>query len=233
MSAPANEPPFICRPYYDEDGITIYHGDCRELDAWDIAGGVMVTDPPYGMAHRSGMAGKFGDCAIEGDADTATRNVILDRWAPRPALVFGRWSVPHPVETRMVLTWDKGDALGMGDLALPWKPSTEEIYVIGTGFTGRRNVGAVIRTQGIGPYQQARGERYHPTQKPVSLMLRLLDRCPPLATIVDPFMGSGSTLVAAAQMGRPAIGVELDERYCEIAVRRLAQRSLFAEMADG
>lgn len=213
-------------PWYDEDGITIYHGDCHQLDAWDIAGAVMVTDPPYGMAHRSGMDGAFGDCAIAGDQDTTIRDAILERWAPRPALVFGRWSVSRPTGTRQVLTWDKGDALGMGDLTLPWKPSTEEIYVLGTGFTGRRNVGAVIRCQGIGPYQQARGERFHPTQKPVSVMAHLIEKCPPLAPIADPFMGSGSTLVAAKRVGRRAIGVELEERYCEIAVRRLAQGAL-------
>ena len=148
----ADEPRFITRPYYKADGIQIWHGDCREVDAWDIAGGVMVTDPPYGMAHRSGWDGKFGDCAVEGDDDVQSRDVVLARWAPRPALVFGRWSVPRPAGTRMVLTWDKGGDLGMGDLTLPWRPSTEEIYLLGTGSTGSRNIGAVLRYQSVGPY---------------------------------------------------------------------------------
>lgn len=213
-------------PYYQDDHVTIYHGDCREVDAWDVAGGVMVTDPPYGMAHRSARNGKFDDCVVEGDADTYVRDVVLARWQPRPALVFGRWSVVKPSGTRMVLTWDKGDALGMGDLSLPWKPSTEEVYVLGTGFVGKRNVGAVLRVQGIGPYQQARYERHHPTQKPVDLLRMLLLRCPPLATVVDPFMGSGTTLRAAKDLGRSAIGVEVEERYCEIAAQRCAQEVL-------
>jgi site-specific DNA-methyltransferase (adenine-specific) len=213
-------------PYYQDDAVTIYHGDARELGAWNIAGGVMVTDPPYGMAHRSGMDGAFGDCAVEGDEGTGVRDAILEEWAPRPALVFGRWSVTRPAGTRMVLTWDKGDSLGMGDLSLPWKPSTEEIYVLGTGFTGKRNVGAVLRFQGIGPYQQARGERFHPTQKPVPLLRALIERCPPLCAVADPFMGSGSTLRAAKDCGRKAIGVELDERYCEIAAKRMGQEVL-------
>jgi hypothetical protein len=212
-------------PYYQDDAVTIYHADCREIDTWDVDG-VMVTDPPYGMRHRSGMAGAFGDCAINGDGDTVVRDEILARWTPRPALVFGRWSVARPNGTRMVLTWDKGDSLGMGDLSLPWKPSTEEVYVLGTGFVGRRNVGAVLRVQGIGPYQQARGERYHPTQKPVDLLRTLILRCPPLAVVVDPFMGSGTTLRAAKDCGRQAIGVELEERYCEIAAERCAQEVL-------
>lgn len=221
-------------PYYQDEWVTIYHGDSRQLlpvvapiqsDPPYTPVGVMVTDPPYGMAHRSGMDGAFGDCAVQGDDTTAVRDLILDLWADRPALVFGRWSVPRPARTRMVLTWDKGDALGMGALDLPWKPSTEEIYVLGKGFTGTRNVGAVLRWQGIGPYQQARGERFHPTQKPVELLHALIERCPP-GVVVDPFLGSGSTLRAAKDLGRRAIGIEIEERYCEIAAGRCAQEVL-------
>lgn len=221
----------LMKPYYDEDGVTIYHGDAREVLA-AIHADVMVTDPPYGMQHRSGraLAGTFGDCAIDGDSDTAVRDEVLAMWAPLPALVFGRWSVPRPVGTRMVLTWDKGDFLGMGDLSLPWKPSTEEVYVIGTGFVGHRG-GSVLRFQGIGPYQQARGERVHPTQKPVEVMRALIEKCAPLADIVDPFMGSGTTLRAAKDCGRRAIGIEIDEAYCEVAAKRLAQGVLFGGAA--
>lgn len=212
-------------PYYDDGQVTIYHGDCREIDAWDIASGVMVTDPPYGMGHRSGKAGAFGDCAIVGDETTDARDAVLALWAPRPALVFGRWSVPKPIGTKTTLTWDKGDLIGMGDLSLPWGPSTEEIYVLGSGFVGKRGR-SVLRYQGIGPYQQARGERLHPTQKPVELLRDLISKCPPLAVVVDPFMGSGTTLRAAKDLGRKAIGVEIEERYCEIAAKRCAQEVL-------
>lgn len=219
------------KPYYSDDAVTIYHGDCRELlEAWDaglgvISGAVMVTDPPYGMGHRSGKAGAFGDCAIAGDETTDARDAVLAAWSPRPALVFGRWSVPKPPGTKTTLTWDKGDLIGMGDLSLPWGPSTEEIYVLGTGFVGKRGR-SVLRYQGIGPYQQARGERVHPTQKPVELLRDLISKCPPLASVVDPFMGSGTTLRAAKDLGRKAVGVEIDEAYCEIAAKRMAQEVL-------
>lgn len=213
-------------PYYQDDWVTIYHGDCRDIDAW-IAADVLLTDPPYGMSHRSGMDGAFGDCAVEGDNNLDARDAALTMWGAKPALVFGRWSVSRPAGTRMVLTWDKGDALGMGALDLPWKPSTEEVYVLGSGFVGPRNVGAVLRWQGIGPYQQARGERFHQTQKPVELLHTLIERCP-AGVIADPFMGSGSTLRAAKNLGRKSIGVELDERYCEIAAQRCAQEVLVA-----
>jgi hypothetical protein len=223
-------------PYYADEWATIYHGDCREIDAWDVAGGVMVTDPPYGMGHRSGMAGAFGDCAVTGDEDTSVRDFVLTRWAPRPALVFGRWSVPKPEGTKAVLTWDKV-YIGMGDLALPWGPSTEEIYVLGRGFTGRRG-SSVIRfpsitgNTGQGAPWWERGfsgvkmTREHPTQKPLELMRHLIDRCPPQTEVVDPFMGSGTTLRAAKDCGRRSIGVEIEERYCEIAAKRLAQEVL-------
>ena len=213
-------------PYYDDGTCVIYHADCRDVfPLWDLAGAFMVTDPPYGMAHKSGMAGAFGDCTIANDGTPALRDEMLALWSPRPAIVFGRWSVPRPAGTRAVLTWDKGDALGMGDLSLPWKPSTEEVYVIGTGFVGHRG-GSVLRYQGIGPYQQARGERFHPTQKPVEVLRDLVGKCAPLAEIVDPFMGAGTTLRAAKDLGRKAIGIEIEERYCEIAAKRLGQEVL-------
>ena len=210
-------------PYYDDGLVTIYHGDCREVDAWDIAGGVMVTDPPYGMLYRSGMNGSFGECRVNGDESTDLRDFVLERWAPRPALVFGRWSVLRPAGTRMVLVWEKGESVGMGDLTLPWRPNIEDVYVIGRGFVGRRDRSSVLRYPSHPGVSTAHGTRHHPTEKPVGLMSDLIQRCPPVADIVDPFMGSGSTLRAAKNLGRGAVGVEIEERYCEIAARRLAQ----------
>lgn len=108
----------------------------------------------------------------------------------------------------------------MGDLSLPWGPSTEEIYVLGDGFVGKRR-GQIIRD----PKRPSGAKAKHPNEKPIGLMEILIRACPP-GVIVDPFMGSGTTLVAAKNLGRRAIGIELSERYCEIAVRRLAQRTL-------
>ena len=209
-------------PYYQDDLVTLYHGDAREVTAWTDAD-VLVTDPPYGMALRSGMGGKFGDLRIVGDDDTTARDTILDLWGARPALMFGRWSVPRPPGTRMVLTWEKGNHVGMGDLSLPWKPNTEEVYVLGSGFVGPRGT-SVLRHHAIaGTVGRADlGTRQHPTEKPVSLMRDLLAKCPP-GVVVDPFAGSGTTLRAAADLGRRAIGVEIEERYCEVIARRLSQ----------
>jgi hypothetical protein len=207
------------RPYYDEDGITIYHGDCREIDAWDIAGGVMVTDPPYGTANHSDWSGLHGECSVANDDDTSVRDDVLTLWGARPAIVFGSWRRSRPVAARSVLIWDKGGHAGMGDLSFPWKPNFEEIYILGTGFAGRRTTS--VLSYYIHPTFNA--NRQHPTEKPVELMRELVGKCPPLADIVDPFMGSGTTLRAAKDLGRRAIGIELSERYCEIAAKRLGQ----------
>jgi DNA modification methylase len=205
----------MAKPYYADEAVTLYLGDCREVTEWLVAD-VLVTDPPYGMAHRSG----WRDRPIAGDGDHHVRDDVLERWGERPALVFGRWSVPRPASARVRLIWDKGEWPGMGDLKLPWGPSDEEIYILGPGWIGKRE-GTVIR--GSRPTGEATAD--HPTPKPLALMERLMMKCPP-GFIADPFAGSGSTLVAARNLGRKAIGVELEERYCETIAKRLAQGAL-------
>lgn len=199
-------------PYYEDGLVMLYHGDARELDP--LPGDVLVTDPPYGMQYESGWSG----ASIANDGSTEVRDAILARWSG-PGLVFGRWSAPRPSGVRHVLIWDKGDWPGMGDLQLPWGPSTEEVYVIGSGFVGRRK-GSILRD----PHRPTGPDR-HPNEKPIALMARLIESCPP-GVILDPFAGSGSTLVAAKNLGRRSIGVELDERWCERTARRCAQETL-------
>lgn len=206
-------------PYYQDDYATIYHGDCREVLAW-LAADVLVTDPPYGINYRSGHFGTLPR-SIAGDDDTSARDAALAAWGPLPALVFGTWRRQRPEATRQVLIWDSGGALGMGALDLPWKPAHQEIYVLGSGFHGKRS-SDVLR---VPPVQaMAQNGRVHPHEKPVVLMSILIGKCP--GVVADPFMGSGSTLVAAKARGRKVVGVELDERYCEIAAKRLAQEVL-------
>jgi len=216
-------------PYYQDDYVTLYHGDCRDITEW-LSGDVMVTDPPYGIAYKTNMRGPglethaTADRArcIVGDDDSTLRDSALALWADRPALVFGTWKRPRPQGTKHVLTWLKGDHLGMGDLSVPWRPNTEEVYVLGGGFTGHRGSSVLDYP---GPVSWATKGRMHQHQKPVELMRDLIGKCPP-GVVVDPFTGSGSTLRAAKDLGRKAIGVELDERYCEIAANRLGQEVL-------
>ena len=205
--------------YYQDEHVTLYYGDCLEVTDW-LTADVLVTDPPYGMAHVSGWQKR----PIAGDETTDARDAAIASWGDRPALIFGRWSEPRPAGVRARLVWDKGEWPGMGDLRLPWGPSDEEIYVLGTGWVGKRE-GTIVRANRLGGVASVD----HPTPKPVSLMERLIEKCPP-GLIADPFAGSGSTLVAAKRLGRRAIGVELEERYCEIAAKRLAQGVLDLEV---
>lgn len=199
------------KPYFQSEGIVVYHGSCHGIGEW-LHADVMITDPPYGMAYQSGWKESSN---VANDATTEARDTALRQWGDKPALVFGRWSVPRPAATRTVLYWDKGDWPGMGDLSLPWGPSTEEIYVLGSGFVGKRE-GQII------PCHKRATDGFHPTEKPVALIGTLMMKCPP-GIIADPFMGSGTTLVAAKLAGRAAVGVEIEEKYCEVAARRLSQ----------
>lgn len=218
-------------PYYDHGGVTIYHADAREVMA-DLTADVLITDPPYGVCFSHRLQ---NEPAITGeqkmnrasdrqltDAHVAVRNEVLRQWGTRPALVFGSWRAPRPPATLLRLVWDKGQ-IGMGGFG-PWRPADEEIYVLGKGWLdGDRNTPTVIRCA-----PEPTAHRNHPTPKPLSLMKRCVSWCPPDWTILDPFMGSGTTLRAAKDLGRRAIGVEIEERYCEVAAKRLGQEVLWA-----
>jgi site-specific DNA-methyltransferase (adenine-specific) len=207
------------KPYYEDDAVTLYHGDCREVTAW-LEADVLVTDPPYGIAYNSGSRREKLAASIVGDEDTSLRDWALETWG-RSALVFGTWRVPRPAGTHTRLIWDTKGALGMGNLSVPWKPSDQEVYVIGYDFHGRRDSN-VLRHAPV--QSMARNGRQHPHEKPLSLMTELIAKT--RGVIADPFAGSGSTLVAAKMLGRRSVGVEIDEAYCEVIARRLAQGAL-------
>ena len=211
--------------YYQDDQVTLYLGDCREELGW-LEADVLCTDPPYGMGYESNRNRDKRNVKqgrpIVGDQSTAVRDAALAAWGDRPALVFGTWRVPRPQAIRMLLIWHKLGAGGMGDLSVPWLPTHEEIYVLGKGFTGKRS-DAVLSHPPLMSGDARRPD--HPTPKPLGLMERLIETCPP-GIIADPFAGSGSTLIAARNLGRHAIGVEIEERYAEIIALRLAQDCL-------
>jgi DNA modification methylase len=210
-------------PYYEKDGITIYHGDCREvLPALAQRFDLMVADPPYGIRHRSSHGASWMDTEIQGDDSTVVRDWLVDRFWDIPAFVFGTWKIPPPKRTRATLIWDKGPAFGMGDLSFPWKPSFEEIYVLGNGFAGRRDEG-VIRGHIVVSWE-SKGRR-HPHEKPVSLMSYLLSKTQ-AKCVIDPCCGTGPVLRAAKDSGVIALGIEIEEEYCEVAARRLEQSVL-------
>jgi len=216
--------------YYEDDLVTLYHGDCLEITNW-LDADVLVTDPPYGIAHRQRKGGYWGDDnyevirnSIANDNNLDLRNQVLDLWGNKPALVFGSWKAVRPVNTNFRLIWHKkGQAPGPSCQA--FITQDEEIYVLGKGFKKTAPpMRSVITTNEARSIEVARIG--HPTPKPVGLMELLIERCPD-GIIADPFAGSGATLIAARNQGRKAIGVELEEKYCEIIANRLAQQTLF------
>ena len=241
------------KPYYQSDGMTIYHADCREVlpTLEDKSIDVVMTDPPYGhnnnnnndlIARREKALGKGspGEARpIHGDGEEATpvfREVIeqvsglLRRGAcccccgggggPDPQ--FARWSLilDELIGFKHAVVWDKG-GLGMG-----WHYRRNYEFVLvaqkpGATCTwnGDNNTSNVLRINGLIPSASD-----HPTPKPVALMqhfIRLHSNRGDL--ILDPFMGAGTTLVAAKNLGCRAIGIEIDEQWCEKAAKRLAQ----------
>lgn len=208
--------------YYQDEHVTLYHGHCiTEHREWASAD-VLVTDPPYGIDYNSGMPREALARSIDGDKDTVVRDAALEMWGDQPSITFGTWRIAPPKRTRMLLIWDTKGALGMGDLSIPWKPAHQEIYIAGKGFSGPRTTDVLS----FAPVQSmAKNGRLHPHQKPIPLMAELIRKCPP-GVIADPFSGSGSTLVAARDAGRQAIGVETNEAYCEKIAIRLSQSIL-------
>jgi hypothetical protein len=179
----------------------------------------VVMDPPYGISFSTNRGFSSWDRKqIESDQSVAARDIALLLCQPNSALVFGSWKMPKPLGVHTVLIWDKGDAAGMGDLRVPWKPNHEEIYVIGYGFRGHR--GSAVLRHSIVTWESA--GRCHPNEKPVSLLFDLVIKVSG-QTIVDPFMGSGTTGVACVNLGRRFIGIEIEPRYFDLACRRIEE----------
>jgi site-specific DNA-methyltransferase (adenine-specific) len=220
-------------PYFDDGQVSLYLGDCREVTEW-LEADVLVTDPPYGRGwgqHGTSVRRGWRDdshSGIAGDADTCARDGALAAWgAVKAALVFGDF-LSVPPGAKQALVYDKGvQAAFMGALA-GFRRNAEAVYIMGHGWPTGLGGRSCILTTG-GPTGGNLTRRYgHPHAKPVDVMEQLIAACPP-GVIADPFAGSGSTLVAARNLGRSAIGVELDERYCEQAARRLSQMILGGE----
>lgn len=207
-------------PYYQDDSVTIYHGDCRELVETLPHRAALVTDPPYGIRADSVQAQRAN--TQRGKALARSRDYGVSSWDSQPAdirpwLRFKQhviWGGNHfglpPASGWLV--WDKETGTnGYADCELAWTDLPMAI---------RR-----FRFQWMGMLQQISEERYHPTQKPAPVMRWSIGFTDQLL-IIDPFMGSGTTLRAAKDLGRKAIGIEIEERYCEIAAKRMAQEVL-------
>lgn len=237
-------------PYYDDGrGIQIFHGDCRDVLPTLAAGSVdlVLTDPPYGVNWQSGRknGNKFLNIAGD-DGSLGLTDILIEAIRPLPAsahlYVFGPadmredyvdWS-RLDVSALTPLVWDKG-MMGLGNIEIPWGLAHETIWFAVRSRPNEKHSGkgatvARMRRASVLRFNRLSGDHQvnrHPTEKPIMLLRELIEASSQFSDVVlDPFMGSGSTLVAAQLEGRRAIGIEIDENYCRIAAERLAQQRL-------
>ena len=198
------------KPYYDDgNGIVIYHGDCREILPHLPKVDLVLTDPPYGIARvmKGGKGTGHWTLLSDGnpwDYEAPDLNFMMQA-APTFVIWGGNYFPLTP--SRCWLVWDKQNAVPtMGQCELAWtsldRPIQRFSWPVGNAKDG------------------------HPTQKPLELIAWSIEQSRTSGTILDPFMGSGTTLRAAKDLGRKCIGIELEEKYCEIAAKRLSQEVL-------
>jgi site-specific DNA-methyltransferase (adenine-specific) len=208
-------------PYYDRDGITIWHARCEDIlpSIAPATVDLLLTDPPYGIGYTSSP---FWDgVRIEGD-DVPFDPAHLLRF-PRLVL-WGANRFCHSLpESNGWILWDKrlqdstGSGLKVPDAEMAWTNVTNRIRV--------------YRQLWAGPMRGGGENQFlHPTQKPVAMMCWILEQwTKPGDLILDPYMGSGPVARAAHLLGRRYIGIECVEEYCRAAVNRLAQPTMFQE----
>lgn len=236
------------QPYYQDADCTLFHGDCRDVLPRLERGSVdlILTDPPYGV-HWNGTSMRtrmqFGPIANDDGTLPLTdilRAALNTLRRGRHIYCFGlRDYMDLPIGGQTELIWDKG-ILGPGDLTRPWGPSHEPI-AFGVHQPSRANreasagqLSARLRRGSVLRSQRANGcaVTTHPTEKPVDILRQMIESSTVWGEcVLDPFAGSGSTLVAAKLEGRKSIGIEVEEKYCAVAVRRLAQQVLPLEVA--
>ncbi len=191
------------KPYYEHAGITIYHGDCRDVLPSLEPVPLTVTDPPY--PHYTELGWKI-PCVASVLGPLREWGTLVVFWPPNLHA-----PLPQPQQEHI---WNKPHVYGH---------HYEKVFVYGS-TSGRCKV---WREMAILPNYNHCKEEFteHPTQKPMALMMAILAEYDG-NTVLDPFMGSGTTLRAAKDLSRKAIGIEIEERYCEIAAERLSQEVL-------
>lgn len=219
-------------PFYQDEYVTLYHGDCRELLPTLPDVSLVVTDPPYilGIAStgQEGKAGGWGDmmnsaywyAAWLSECKRLTANKqgatwVFNSWRSFPILARAAYDARWAIQS--LLVWDKG-GLGPGG-----QQGLRPTYELAALFTHpqfaltNRSLPDVWQCPRVPPTLDG-----HPAAKPLSLLERIIKESSG-DVILDPFSGSGSTLVAAKNLRKKAIGIEIEKRYCELAAKRLAQ----------
>jgi len=208
------------KPYYDHAGITIFNADCRDVLPTLGPVDLVLTDPPYGInlgkrsgGNRSKVAAASNNYAIAGDDEPFDPHHLL-RFNRLVLFGANHYADQLPPSSSWIV-WDKR-AGGTSD-------DSSDCELIWTNLGGPARLYTHLWRGMIKGSQQSE-RRVHPSEKPVAIMLWILIwAAMPGNLILDPYMGSGPVLLAAKMLKLRAIGIELDERYCEIAARRLSQ----------
>lgn len=213
------------RPYYSHAGITIYHGDCRvimpHLEPFDL----LLTDPPYGIgesskknATRGTSSAKWKRAGVrdygvyDWDKEPVEEWVMfLARRLCRSQIIFGGNYYDLP-PAKCWLIWDKENTGDFADGEMAWTNLDKAVRIKRHMWNGFQRVGNEAR--------------HHPTQKPQAVMMWALELAGEVGTVLDPWMGSGTTLRVCKDAGKRCVGIEREERYCEIAAKRMEQECL-------
>lgn len=224
------------KPYYDHAGIVIYHDDCREILPHLPKVDLVLTDPPFFMPavhyqSRVQWQRTWGDTSILRTFWAVFLDSAIQCLAPTGHLLTFCNHESYPVfypemygrfDFLKSLVWDKGH-VGLGRV---WR-NQHELIIAARWNTSIFHDEGSLRSDVLQYSATPSADRSHPVQKPEELLVDLMIPTTPVGGLIcDPFMGSGTVLTAAKQLGRRAIGIEIEEKYCEIAVKRLAQEVL-------
>jgi DNA modification methylase len=203
--------------YYQDEWATIYHGDCREVLPTLEPVDLLLTDPPYGVnADRDRKSQKhgwvdYGSTGWDKERPSIELIELCISKGSRAIVWGGNFFALAPRGGWLI--WDKMQRdFSLSDCELAWTSENRASRVFSFSRSAALQDG-----------------KQHPTQKPLALMKWCIKQMLPCGSILDPFMGSGTTLRAAKDLGIKCVGVELEERYCEIAAKRLAQESFSFE----
>jgi site-specific DNA-methyltransferase (adenine-specific) len=226
------------QPYYEEPGIQLWHGDCYELlPALALQADLVLTDPPWGVKTRVDNR-RLRPQAMARWSHRRSPNAFLQQRKPihnddmafDPALFLAYpwcifWGAPcfasRLPDSPGWLVWDKRQGLEscawpMGEAELAWTNICQGVHVFRNRWMG------LLRTT-------EHDAHYHPTQKPIALMRWCLERAMrarKVRTVLDPFAGAGTTLLAAKELGLACIGIEIDAEYCAITAKRLREHTV-------